>query len=838
MANILKGAKVAFVGGGELCRQIIDLILNFDFSGKKPRIVGVADHDPQAEGMQLARSAGIFTTSDYQELFKVKDLEVLIDLAKDDQLAEEIDKRRPRGVRFLNHYEFFSLWDLLQIEGEKEKILDQLEENVGSYQNIRGLFEEFSNHLEGIVIRSAHYSLDIARELEESEKTMAQIIQGSTIPTFVINKDHVITHWNRALENLTGFPAAEMVGTKRQSIPFWEKERPTMADVILDQYEEGELWQYYGEKWKKSALIDDAYEAEVFFPNLGQSGLWCFFTAAPIKAHDGSLIGAIETLWDRTEEKRAEQQREEYTNELAALCSLYTTLSAPLPLHERLQATLKDIQRLWVTESACLFLKGENGGYQLEHYLGRKELCQTGDSLDSQERLLQVLNEGDVLINNRLFSEGAGEFAFLAEKGLGSVVYVPLKSRFSECIGVLRLGSKEPDYFVQEKKNILELLGNRIGVTVENFMLQEQYIKSEEKYRSLFNNDPNPIFILDSKSFEILDCNKRVREHYGYLKEDLSGVSFLRLSSGEDQELIQGLKGLSPEQSVLFSKKRHYRKNGQAFYVNINVSRAKYGELDVLIASTTDITESVEKDAQLIQASKMTTLGTMVAGMAHEISQPLNVIQVCSDFFAKMLKQGQKIGDEDLWAISQDISENVQRAAGIIKHMRDFSRQSEVVKSEININEPIRDVFKILGHQLKVHGVGLELDLDPDIPHILAEHNRLEQVFVNLVNNALDAMDEKKTREERGQREKVLTITSFMEKNEVVVRVSDTGIGMPKEIVDKIFEPFFTTKEVGRGTGLGVSISYGIVQDYQGTIEVDSEPGKGTTFELRFPALD
>ncbi len=527
MANILKGAKMAFVGGGVLCRHIIELIQNFDFSGKKPRVVGIADPDPQAEGMRLARSEGIFTTSDYQKLFKVKDVEVLIDLTKDDQLAEEIDKRRPGGLRFLNHYEFFSLWDLLQIEGEKEKILDQLQENVGSYQNTRGLFEEFSNHLEGIVIRSAHYSLDIFRELGESEKTMSQIIQGSTIPTFVINKDHVITHWNKALENLTGFSAGEMVGTNRQSIPFWEKERPTMADVILDQYEEGELWQYYGEKWKKSALIDDAYEAEVFFPNLGQNGLWCFFTAAPIKAHVGSLIGAIETLWDRTGEKKAEQQREEYTNELATLCSLYTTLSAPLPLKERLQATLTDIQRLWVTESACLFLKGENGDYRLEHYLGKTELCQEGDRLNPQETLLRVFKEGNVLINNRLRVEDEGEYAFLAERGLGSVVYVPLKSRFSKCIGVLRLGSKEPDYFVQDKKNILELLGNRIGVTVENFMLQEQYIKSEEKYRSLFNNDPSPIFILDSKSFEILDCNKRVQEHYGYLKEDLSGVFFL-----------------------------------------------------------------------------------------------------------------------------------------------------------------------------------------------------------------------------------------------------------------------------------------------------------------------
>lgn len=837
MANILRGARLAIIGGGELCRQIIELISDSDFMERRPRIVGVFDRDSEGEGMRLARDKGLFTTQDYQELFRIEGLEVLVDLTKDDLQAEEIDKFRPDRVRFVNHYEFFSLWDLLLIEGEKEQILDRVQDNVGSYTKIFELFEEFSEHLENIVIRSAHYSLDIARELEESEKTMAQIIQGSTIPTFVINKDHVITHWNRALENLTGFPAGEMVGTRRQSIPFWEKERPTMADVILDQYEEGELWQYYGENWNKSALIGDAYEAEVFFPNLGQNGLWCFFTAAPIKSHDGGLIGAIETLWDRTEEKKAQQQQEEYTNELASLCSLYTTLSAPLPLKERLQATLEDIQQFWVTDSACLFLLDENQQYQLEHYLGAKKLCQEKDPLEQGDILLQVHEQGNVLINNGLKADDPGEFGFLAARGLGSVVYVPLKSRFSECIGVLRLGSQEPGYFSREKRNIMELLGNRIGVTIENFLLQEQYIKSEEKYRSLFNNDPSPIFILDSSTFEILDFNKRVEEQYGCLKEDLLRASFFGLSKEEDQELIQGFKDLAPEQSLLFSKKRHYRKNGRPFYVNINVSRAKYGELDVLIASITDITESVEKDAQLIQASKMTTLGTMVAGMAHEISQPLNVIQVCSDFFAKMLKRGQKIDDEELQSISRDISDNVQRAAGIIKHMRDFSRQSEVVKSKININDPIQDVFKILGHQLKVHGVRLELDLDPGLPNILAEHNRMEQVFVNLVNNALDAMDEKQRQDEGGKTEKVLTVTSQQAGNEILVRVSDTGTGMSKEVVDKIFEPFYTTKEVGRGTGLGVSISYGIVQDYQGEILVDSEVGRGTTFELRFPGL-
>ena len=368
-------------------------------------------------------------------------------------------------------------------------------------------------------------------------------------------------------------------------------------------------------------------------------------------------------------------------------------------------------------------------------------------------------------------------------------------------------------------------------------MLQDQYIKSEEKYRTLFNSDPHPIFIMDSKTLEILDMNQRAQDSYGYSREELLGLPLLQIGEDTDEELAQGLKNLAEDQSLLFTKKRHYRKGGKPFYVNINMSFAKYGERNVIMVSTTDITEVVEKETQLIQAGKMTTLGVMAAGMAHEINQPLNVIQVCADFFLKMLNRGQPIEDTDLRSMANDIVTNVERAAGVIKHVRDFARQSELVRSKVKINDPVRDVFKVLGHQLKMHDIDVALDLDPAIPDIMAEHNRLEQVFINLVSNAIDAMDEKSSQPGLQNTTKRLSIKSFAESDQVVVQVSDTGTGMSEEIKNKIFEPFFTTKKVGKGTGLGVSISYGIVKDYNGSIEIESEPGQGTTFTLKFPAV-
>jgi C4-dicarboxylate-specific signal transduction histidine kinase len=184
--------------------------------------------------------------------------------------------------------------------------------------------------------------------------------------------------------------------------------------------------------------------------------------------------------------------------------------------------------------------------------------------------------------------------------------------------------------------------------------------------------------------------------------------------------------------------------------------------------------------------------------------------------------------------MADDIVANVERATGIIKHVRDFARQSDVVRSKVSINAPIRDVFKVLGHQIKVHQIELALDLAEDLPPIMAEHNRLEQVFINLVTNAIDTMDEKADAAAPQKVEKRLKIASFLQAGEVTVTVTDTGMGMSDEVQGKLFEPFYTTKKTGKGTGLGVSISYGIVKDYDGRILIDSTLGEGTTFILKF----
>ena len=354
---------------------------------------------------------------------------------------------------------------------------------------------------------------------------------------------------------------------------------------------------------------------------------------------------------------------------------------------------------------------------------------------------------------------------------------------------------------------------------------------SEKKYRHLFNADPNPIFIVDRKTFNILDVNKTAHDWYGYSIEEFLQKSFFDLSDKIDKDIAAGFASIKEGQHLFYAKRQHQKKKKGVYYVNIHVCSAEYMERDALIITTADVTEGVKKDAQLIQAGKMSALGTMASGIAHELNQPLNVIKVGSDFFIKMIDR-KKIDPPTFRTMAEEISSYVDKAAGIIKHMREFARVSDVTGAEININDPISDVFKVLGQQLTLRQIYVIMDLADDLPPILADHNRLEQVFINLVTNARDAL------EERGVHwKKWLKVKTFVENNKVVAIVSDNGIGTPKDILDKIFEPFFTTKEVGTGTGLGLSISYGIVKDYGGEITVESKEGEGTSFRLSFPAI-
>jgi histidine kinase len=286
------------------------------------------------------------------------------------------------------------------------------------------------------------------------------------------------------------------------------------------------------------------------------------------------------------------------------------------------------------------------------------------------------------------------------------------------------------------------------------------------------------------------------------------------------------------------NKARHLNKDGGTLFVNIRVSPSEYPGEKVFLVTTSDITERLETEQQLIQASKMATLGEMATGVAHELNQPLAVIKTASRFFMKKIRNNEKIRDDILLTMAEEIDAYVDRATKIINHMRQFGRKSDITLEKVQVNALLKKALEILGQQLTVRGIEVVWNLEQDLPLIMADSDRLEQVFINLLINARDAIDERWQSQSHQKGEKVIRLKTRSQAKEITVEVHDSGTGIPEAILERIFEPFFSTKKVGQGTGLGLSISYGIIQDCNGSIRAVNRNGEGTAFIIKFPIAD
>ena len=365
---------------------------------------------------------------------------------------------------------------------------------------------------------------------------------------------------------------------------------------------------------------------------------------------------------------------------------------------------------------------------------------------------------------------------------------------------------------------------------------QRRIGESEAKYRLLFENNPHPMWVYDLETLRFLTVNEAAVSHYGYTHDEFLNMTIRDIRpAGDIDRLMENVSRVTAglDKAGVW---RHRTKDGSVIYVEITSHVVDFVGRRGEIVLANDVTERLKLEDQLRQAQKMEAVGLLAGGVAHDFN---NVLTAIIGYGNLLLM---KLGSNDpLRSYAENILATSQRAAQLTQSLLAFSRKQVINPAAIDLNSIIRRVEKLL-KRLIPEDIELRTDFTGESTTILADSVQVEQVLMNLVTNARDAMSGGGT----------LAITSMIAAPDdpvvtargqgaggpfVRLTVADTGAGMDERTRERIFEPFFTTKEMGKGTGLGLATVYGIVKQHRGFIDVESAPGRGTSFHLYFPLI-
>jgi len=369
------------------------------------------------------------------------------------------------------------------------------------------------------------------------------------------------------------------------------------------------------------------------------------------------------------------------------------------------------------------------------------------------------------------------------------------------------------------------------------------WVACEEKYRQLVEKSLAGIFLY--RDDRILYANSRFKEIVGHIPEEVIGRPFWEFVYEEDQPKVRELVAKREIEGLtdLHYECRIVAKDGRIVWVEVVSSPADYEGKPAVLVSVYNITARKEieeqrrelsklarkQEEQLVHSTRLAEMGEMAAGVAHELNQPLTGIKNFAKNAMYMLEEG--TGNvEEVKENLRLISSQVDRAAKIISQMRELARRTERHFAPVDVNNTLRESVEFVMPQLKLSGVEMKFSLAPDLPQVMGDRIRLEQVFLNLLTNARHAMEE--TSERR------LEVRTRYEPGApwpVVIEIADTGKGFAPDVAEKLFTPFFSTKKASHGTGLGLSISLSIIKDHKGAIEAAGAQGKGATFTVRLP---
>lgn len=349
-----------------------------------------------------------------------------------------------------------------------------------------------------------------------------------------------------------------------------------------------------------------------------------------------------------------------------------------------------------------------------------------------------------------------------------------------------------------------------------------QLRESEGKYRESINLANDAIFTLDADTAQIIDSNKKAEELTGYVKNELSQKKIWEIVPEYDREKTRELwTVINTTGSGMLDNIDYQHIDGRLTPTSISASVIEYGKRKMIQWICRDITERKRMELQLIQAERLAAVGELAAGVAHEVNNPLGGLQN----FVKMMKKepGNISQNQEFLDL---MSEGLKRIEVIVKQLMAFSRPYSTHMSNHSLNEIVENSLRFVDHRIKEIGILLEKILSSDLPEIYGDADNISQVIINIIVNALDSM-------QNGGKLTIQTGYCDFQLTSIQVAITDTGSGIPEEILNKIFNPFFTTKEMG--SGLGLAISKRIIDDHNGNIVVKSKLGEGTTFYVCLP---
>ncbi|HKW64851.1 MAG TPA: ATP-binding protein [Candidatus Acidoferrum sp.] len=404
--------------------------------------------------------------------------------------------------------------------------------------------------------------------------------------------------------------------------------------------------------------------------------------------------------------------------------------------------------------------------------------------------------------------------------------FIPCRIR-EHTVAVLGLGKTvDGDFLSSDDVELVETIAGYVAVALDNAQL---YSSLEQKALEIARLKDFSENIVESLNVGVLavdldgiveSWNTRMEELFGVLRRDAVGRS---LSSLLPAELAHEIAARGDQEHITGIYKERLHHQGKHLTLNVSITPlvSKSNERIGRLLLFDDVTQRERMEEQMTQTEKLTSLGLLAAGVAHEVNTPLAVISNYIQMLAKQMPEG-----DPRQSIIEKIVKQTFRASEIVNNLLNFSRTGAAEAASVDVNRVVEETLSLVAHPLKTARIQVVKVLGGSLPPVHGSANKLQQVFLNLFLNARDAMP-------GGG---MLEVRTGAHNGSVEIEIADTGGGIAREDINRIFDPFFTTKSNGRGTGLGLSVSYGIIKEHSGKIDVRSTPGKGTSFHVEFPA--